>query len=68
MRDDTLTLRGATVRTLPRRNRTWTKGRTCAQEGCVTRISVYNRAKYCWVHEPVRYYVARGRKKKPQAA
>jgi hypothetical protein len=40
----------------------------CAQEGCVTRISIYNRAKYCWAHEPVQYYIARGRKKRPEAA
>ncbi len=68
MRDESLSLRGATVRALPRRNRTWSTGRVCAQEGCVTRISIYNRAKYCWAHEPVQYYIARGRKKRPEAA
>jgi hypothetical protein len=68
MRDQPLTLRGATVQSLPRRNRAWSKGRTCAHEGCITRISIYNKSKYCWAHEPLRYYVARGRKKSPQAA
>jgi hypothetical protein len=68
MRDDSLTLRGAPVRSLPRRNRQWSAGRVCAEDGCITRLSRYNRSKYCWSHEPIHYYVARGRKKKPQAA
>jgi hypothetical protein len=68
MREDTLKLRGAPALPLPRRNRVWSKNRTCAEEGCITRISIYNKSNYCWMHEPVRYYVARGRKKNPQAA
>ncbi len=68
MRDESLKLRGEAVHALPRRNRVWSKGRACAEEGCITRISIYNRSKYCWMHEPVRYYIARGRKKSPQAA
>jgi hypothetical protein len=53
---------------LPKRNRVWSKDRTCAEDGCITRISIYNRSRYCWMHEPVRYYIPRGRKKSPQAA
>ena len=68
MREESLALRGATVRPLPRKNRTWSIGRTCAEDGCITRISMYNRSTYCWAHDPVRYYVARGRKKKREAA
>jgi hypothetical protein len=68
MRDDPLSLRGAPVRTLPRRNRVFGPGRQCAEEGCITEISIYNKSKYCWAHEPVRYYVARGRKKRREAA
>ena len=69
MREEALSLRGETVRPLPRRNRQWSSGRMCAEEGCVTRISIYNRSKYCWAHEPLHYYIARGRKKAaPQAA
>ena len=68
MRDDTLTLRGASVRALPRPNRTWSAGRHCAAEGCTTKLSIYNKAKYCWAHEPVRYYIPRGRTKRPEAA
>ena len=68
MREDSLSLRGSPVRALPRRNRVWGAGRECAEEGCITRISIYNRAKYCWAHEPIHYYVARGRKKTREAA
>ena len=56
------------MRTLPRRNRVFGPGRRCAEEGCITEISIYNKSKYCWAHEPVRYYVARGRKKRREAA
>jgi len=68
MREESLALRGMPVRALPRRNRKWAAGRTCAEEGCITGLSIYNRSKYCWAHEPVHYYIARGRKKRREAA
>ena len=68
MRDEPLSLRGETVRALPRRNRRWRAGRVCAEDGCVTRLSIYNRSTFCWAHEPEHYYVARGRKKRAEAA
>jgi hypothetical protein len=68
MRDQPLSLRGESVRALPRKNRTWAGGRACAESGCPTRLSIYNRSKYCWAHAPTSYYVPRGRKKSPQAA
>jgi hypothetical protein len=46
----------------------WPAGRVCAEPGCITGISIYNRSKYCWAHEPLHYYVPRGRKKAPEAA
>jgi hypothetical protein len=46
----------------------WGPGRRCAQEGCTTTLSIYNRAKFCWAHEPVHFYIARGRKKRREAA
>ncbi|HCO02028.1 MAG TPA: hypothetical protein DIT48_01440 [Actinobacteria bacterium] len=64
MKDDTLQLRGTPVQALPRKNRQWAEGRQCIEEGCSTTISIYNKAKYCWAHEPVRYYIPRGRKKR----
>ncbi len=68
MREEPLNLRGETVRPLPRRNRQWTSGRVCAEDGCVTRLSIYNRSTYCWAHEPEHAYVLRGRKRRPEAA
>ena len=62
MRDDTY--RGEKVRTLPRRNRTYEAGRTCEEVGCATRLSIYNRSKRCWQHEPVRTFVARGKRRR----
>jgi hypothetical protein len=68
MRDESLTFKGAPVRSLPRRNRVWGTDRTCAEHGCITRLSIYNRSKYCWAHEPLHYYIPRGRKKRAEAA
>ena len=68
MKENTLEMRGARVRELPRRNRTYADGRTCAELGCTTRLSIYNRSNFCWQHEPVRAYVARGKRKRREAA
>ena len=64
MRDGTLNLRGEHAHALPRANRVYSTGRVCAHEGCETRLSMYNKSKLCWQHEPLRYDVLRGRKKK----
>lgn len=64
MKDGSLTMRGKHVNALPRANRVYEAGRVCAEEGCDTRLSMYNRSKLCWQHEPLRYDVLRGRKKK----
>ena len=68
MTDQGQTFKGVPVRPLPKRNRTWREGRVCAQDDCVTKLSIYNRSKFCWAHEPLHYYIPRGRKKSPQAA
>jgi len=60
--------RGASVRTLPRPNKTYTKGRVCAAPGCETALSMYNKWTYCWQHEPVHTYVPRGKRRSKQAA
>jgi hypothetical protein len=61
--------RGAAVRTLPRANRTYTSGRVCAEPGCETKLSMYNKWLFCWQHEPVHQYIPRGkRKSRKQAA
>jgi hypothetical protein len=63
--------RGAHVRELPKANRTYAPGRTCAAEGCTTRLSMYNKWDYCWQHEPVHEFISRGKRrsrKQQQAA
>jgi len=55
--------RGARVRELPRANRTYGADRICAAEGCSTKLSMYNRWTFCWQHEPVHTYVARGKRR-----
>lgn len=53
---------------LPRRSPTYSPGRVCAAEDCRTLLSIYNRSKFCWLHEPARAYVVRGRRKRREAA
>jgi hypothetical protein len=63
--------RGDHARELPRANRTYERDRICAAEGCGTKLSIYNKWDYCWQHEPVHQYFARGkrrRKKEKEAA
>ena len=60
--------RGASVRTLPRANKQYADGRTCAAPGCRTKLSIYNKWEYCWQHEPVHSYVPRGKRKSSRAA
>jgi len=60
--------RGATVRTLPKANRTYGNGRVCEEPGCETKLSVYNKWKFCWQHEPVHTYIPRGKRKSRTAA
>src|SRR5438128_11255621 len=55
--------RGASVRTLPRPNKSYKAGRVCAEPGCGTKLSIYSKWKYCWQHEPVHAYVPRGKRK-----
>lgn len=55
--------RGASVRNLPRPNKTYAAGRVCAEPGCETRLSIYSKWNHCWQHEPVHTYVPRGKRK-----
>lgn len=64
MAQGTLHMRGEHAHALPRANRVFAPGRVCAEEGCDTRLSIYNKSTLCWQHEPLRYDVLRGRKKK----
>ena len=60
--------RGAAVRSLPRPNSRYTAGRVCAADGCGTRLSIYNKWKYCWQHEPVHTFVSRGKRRSRKEA
>jgi hypothetical protein len=61
-------IRGSRPRELPRPNRTYGSGRVCEHEGCPTRLSIYNKARFCWQHAPVRYPLGRGERRKRAAA
>jgi hypothetical protein len=56
-------MRGQSVRTLPRANKQYKADRTCEAPGCNTKLSIYNKWDYCWQHEPVHTYVARGKRR-----
>jgi len=60
--------RGVSIRPLPRPTKKYTEGRVCAEAGCGTKLSVYNRWNFCWQHEPVHAYVPRGKRKSRKAA
>jgi hypothetical protein len=45
-----------------RASRAFAKGRTCLEEGCEARLSMYNPGKYCSLHEPMAVPRTRGRK------
>lgn len=55
--------RGQSVRSLPRANKRYQSDRSCAASGCNTKLSIYNKWDYCWQHEPVHTYVARGKRR-----
>jgi hypothetical protein len=55
--------RGQSVRSLPRANKRYQADRSCAAPGCNTKLSIYNKWEYCWQHEPVHTYVARGKRR-----
>ena len=60
--------RGARVTTLPRPNRTYAADRVCEAPGCGTKLSRYNKWKYCWQHEPVHAYIPRGKRRSKNRA
>ena len=60
--------RGASVRTLPRPTKQYSTGRVCAEPGCETKLSRYNKWVYCWQHEPVHSYIPRGKRKSKKEA
>lgn len=55
-------VRGSQPKGLPRASQTFPKDRTCAHEGCETRLSTYNRRDKCWAHAEMKVPRLRGRK------
>ena len=55
-------IRGSRPHGLPRASRTYPEGRVCAQEGCVTELSRYNKRDRCWAHAEMKVPRLRGRK------
>ena len=55
-------LGGHTLSGSERPSKAFTKGRTCREPGCTTRLSIYNNGKYCYQHEPMAVPRTRGKK------
>lgn len=57
--DERITLRASSQRapSSGRRTRHGSAGRTCAEDACDTRLSIYNRNTRCWQHEPARRFL-----------
>lgn len=47
-----------------RPSRTFPLGRVCEQPACATVLSVYNRSASCSLHEEVRAYIHRGKRRR----
>ena len=63
------TLTASTVKPRVRRSKKYTSGRVCEFDSCETVISVYNKTKYCFLHDPISYPRVRGhlpREQEPQ--
>jgi len=45
-----------------RPSRSFGRGRVCQEEGCGTRLSMYNEGRYCYRHEPMVVPRTRGKK------
>jgi hypothetical protein len=56
---------GARITSGERSSRRWRKGRVCREEGCETRLSVYNDGAFCSLHAPMVVPRTRGRKTGP---
>ena len=61
-------IRGSRALALPRANKKAPEGRVCAQEGCGTRLSTYNKRDKCWAHAEMKVPRLRGRKPAPGSA
>jgi len=54
-------LKGRKFTGATRAPKTYAAQRTCADKGCATKLSQYNRREWCYAHAPTRYPRLRGR-------
>jgi hypothetical protein len=63
--DDPITLRATPVESgQPKPSAQYGTGRSCVEDGCTTRLSRYTRSDRCWIHQPLRFGLARGERKR----
>ncbi len=43
-----------------RKSKQYVSGRFCAEQYCLTQLSIYNKKKYCFLHTPVSFPRIRG--------
>ncbi len=55
------TMKGRTIKGVARPSKDFGDGRTCIQDGCITKLSRYNKRDHCYLHAPVKYPRVRGR-------
>jgi hypothetical protein len=55
-------IRGQKALALPRASKQAARGRVCAQPGCETQLSTYNKRERCWAHAEMKVPRLRGRK------
>jgi hypothetical protein len=57
-------IRGTAIPQKGRRPRRINDERSCGAAGCTTKLSVYNRAEFCWIHEEPHPFVLDGVRKR----
>jgi hypothetical protein len=55
-------VQGTPISGSERPSRSFGKNRVCKEAGCETRLSIYNKGKFCYQHEPMAVPRTRGRK------
>ena len=58
-------MKGTRPGKLPPPNRAEAPGRVCAEPGCETALSIYNRSPHCWRHTDIVFPNYRGKRLSP---
>jgi hypothetical protein len=59
-------MKGIRPGNLPAPNRAEVAGRVCAEPGCGTTLSIYNRSSHCWQHTDIVFPNHRGKRLSPR--